>query len=157
LKSIALRALATCAFAAPALAAPTYTALGAVQSLEGGWGVDATSVRHSSATLVNPDACTVTNAGYATLNPDPGRSLYLTLLLSAMLNGKQVKLLISGCAFNKPRIISVRIFPGAAIRRRSMSRKRARRSRARRSATRLTAAISCRPPPAGSSARTSRP
>ena len=94
--------------ATSALAAPTYTQWGSVQELEGGWAQDTMAVRHS-APLVNPDGCAVTNAGYATDPADTGHSLFHTLLLSAFLNRKEVALLISGCAFSKPRIIAVKI------------------------------------------------
>jgi hypothetical protein len=90
------------------LAAPQYTQWGSVQDLEAGWGVDAMSIRHS-APLMNPSACSVTNAGYATNPADTGHSLFHTLLLSAFLNRKEVSLLIDGCVFNKPRVIAVKI------------------------------------------------
>lgn len=104
---------AALALSSPSVAGDhTWTAAASVLSLEGGWGTDAMSVAHN-APVVNPAVCAVQNAGYATLNTDTGRSLYHTLLLAAMLNGKQAQILIHGtlCAFNKPRIISVKIFP----------------------------------------------
>ena len=91
-----------------AQAGPQYTAWGSVQELEGGWGEDTMAVRHS-APLVNPGGCSVTNAGYATNPADAGHSLFHTLVLSAFLNRKEVSLLISGCAYNKPRIIAVKV------------------------------------------------
>ena len=89
-------------------AAPQYTQWGSVQEIEGGWEQDAMGVRHS-APLVNPDGCSITNAGYATNPADTGHSLFHTLLLSALLNRKEVSLLISGCAFNKPRVLAVKV------------------------------------------------
>lgn len=114
--SISSRRIAGCALgltlawltATPAQAAPQYSQWGSVQELEGGWAQDTMAVRHS-APMVNPDGCAVTNAGYATDPADPGHSLFHTLLLSAFLNRKEVALLISGCAFSKPRIIAVKI------------------------------------------------
>lgn len=91
---------------APARAAPQPTGWGAVGEIEGGWAVNAMSVQHASP-LVNPAGCSVTNAGYATNPSDTGASLFHTLLLSALLNRVDVRLLIDGCAFNKPRIIAV--------------------------------------------------
>ena len=88
--------------------AERYTDWGSVQELEAGWVLDAMAVRHS-APMVNPGGCSVTNAGYATNPADAGHSLFHTLLLSAFLNRKEVALLVSGCAFDKPRIISVKI------------------------------------------------
>lgn len=92
----------------PAVAAQAYSGWGSVQELEAGWVIDSLAVRQS-APLVNPDSCTVTNAGYATNPADAGHSLFHTLLLSAFLNRKEVALLISGCAFDKPRIIAVKV------------------------------------------------
>ena len=40
---------------------------------------------------------------------DPGRSLFHTVALAAFLNRKEVQLLISGCVFDKPKIIAVGI------------------------------------------------
>jgi hypothetical protein len=96
--------------AAPSAAAPApqYTLWGSVQELEAGWAQDTMAVRHS-APLVNPDSCPVTNAGYATNPADTGHSLFHTVLLSGFLNRKEVALLISGCAYSKPRIIAVKI------------------------------------------------
>ena len=85
-----------------------YTAWGSVQDLEAGWGDDTMAVRHS-APIVNPGGCPVTNGGYATNPADPGHSLFHTLLLSGFLNRKEVALLISGCAYGKPRVIAVKL------------------------------------------------
>ncbi len=91
-----------------AQAAPQFSQWGSVQELEAGWALDTMAVRHS-APVVNPDGCAVTNAGYATNPADPGHSLFHTLLLSAFLNRKEVALLISGCVFDKPRVIAVKL------------------------------------------------
>jgi hypothetical protein len=89
-------------------AGPAYTEWGSVTLLEGGWAVNSATAWHS-APLINPDGCSVTNAGYATSPADDGRNLFHTLLLSAFLNRKEATLLISGCVFNKPRIVAVRL------------------------------------------------
>lgn len=90
----------------PAFAAEQFSDWGSVKSIESGWVLDTLAVFHS-APLVNPDGCRVTNGGYATNPADPGHSLFHTILLSAFLNRKEVHLLISGCVFDKPRIIGV--------------------------------------------------
>ena len=56
--------------------------------------------------MVNPDNCPV-NVGYATNVNDPGHDLFHTVALSAFLNNKQVRFLVSGCWFGKPRLIAV--------------------------------------------------
>ena len=98
--------------------ATQYTAWGSVQELEAGWGEDTMSVRHS-APVVNPGACPITTAGYASSPADTGHSLYHTLLLSGFLNRKEVALLISGCSYGNPRVIAVKLLdaPPARIRR----------------------------------------
>ena len=105
---LSLVIVAVSAWPALALSAPQYTQWGSIQELEGGWAQDTVATRHS-APFVNPDGCRVTNAGYATSPADTGHSLFHTLLLSAFLNRKEVALLISGCVFDKPRIIAVKI------------------------------------------------
>ncbi|MBW4621783.1 MAG: hypothetical protein KME17_20760 [Cyanosarcina radialis HA8281-LM2] len=94
--------------ASPTLAAIAATEWGSVRSMTAGWVVDSMAVFHS-APVVNPDGCPVTTAGYATNPADTGRSLFHTLLLSAFMNRKEVQLLISGCAYSKPRIIAVSV------------------------------------------------
>lgn len=95
-------------FGEVAQAAETYSDWGSVRSIETGWVLDTMAVSHS-ATMVNPDGCRVTNAGYATNPADPGHNLFHTVTLSAFLNRKEVRFLISGCVFDKPRIIGVSI------------------------------------------------
>lgn len=102
---LSLLALSPTTIAQPASA---FTQWGSVRELEGGWTEDAMTVYHS-APMVNPGGCAVTNVGYATNPSDPGHNLFHTLLLSALLNRKEVALLISGCAYGKPHIIAVNI------------------------------------------------
>ena len=89
-------------------AGETWTAWGVITQLEAGWGADVMSVAHS-APIVNPGGCSVTTYGYATAPDDPGHSLYHTVALTAFMNKKEVALLIAGCAYNKPKIIAVKI------------------------------------------------
>jgi hypothetical protein len=53
--------------------------------------------------------CTGTNSDYALDPKDPGVKVHEAVLLSAFLAGKKVRLLLQGCIYNKPRIISVMI------------------------------------------------
>lgn len=84
----------------------TWSEWGAIQYIEAGWKEDTMAVFHSAG-MVNPNGCKVTNAGYATNPNDPGHSLFHTLVLSALLNKKQTRFLISECVYSKPRIIAV--------------------------------------------------
>jgi len=107
--SAALFATVSAAFAPTAHAqAMQYTDFGSIQLLEAGWSQDTMAVTHS-APLVNPSGCPVTNAGYATDPADAGHNLFHTVALAAFLNRKEVALLISGCVYSKPKIISVRM------------------------------------------------
>ncbi|NML16581.1 hypothetical protein [Azohydromonas caseinilytica] len=60
----------------------------------------------STAPTVNP-GCPTLNAGYSTDAGDPGRALHHSVLMAAFLNNREVQIVADGCAFNKPRIISV--------------------------------------------------
>ena len=88
--------------------AEKHTEWGSIKLMEAGWVEDTVAVHHS-APLLNPDHCKVEDGGYSTDPKDPGHSLFHTVLLSAFLNRKEVHLLISGCAYGKPRIIGVGI------------------------------------------------
>lgn len=57
--------------------------------------------------------CRITTAGYALDPADPGGKLNESVLLSAFLGGKRVRLTLDGCVFEKPRIISVTLSTAA--------------------------------------------
>lgn len=108
-RSIALSMLLAGAAAyAPGAQAMAYTEFGAVVSLEAGWSQD-TMALTLSAPVINPDNCPVWTAGYATDPADPGHDLFHTVALAAFLNRKEVSVLVSGCVYNKPKIISVKV------------------------------------------------
>jgi hypothetical protein len=101
----------------------TPTDWGKIDSISSAWLDDGMAVQHS-APFVNSrhrvfnaatgtplvvDECTITNAGYATDPSDPGHKLHHALIIGAYLHNKQVRLLVQGCAYNKPRIISVEV------------------------------------------------
>jgi hypothetical protein len=90
-------------------AAEQWSAWGSIVEIEAGWAQDTMAVYHSPSVTVNPDGCRVTTAGYATNPADPGHSLFHAVTLSALMNKKEVAFLISGCVFDKPRIIAVKV------------------------------------------------
>lgn len=104
--------------AVPALA-QNWTDFGSITSLEAGWGADTIAIRLNApfqnsfvpapAVPGGARACTATNAGYATDPNDPGHSLYHTLAMAAFLNKKDVRLLLQGCVYDKPKIIAIQI------------------------------------------------
>lgn len=85
--------------------AQSWTDWGYITRIEAGWAADSMAVVHSAPYVNQP--CSVVTDVYVTDTTDPGRSLYHSVALAAFLNSKQVRFLISGCAFGKPRIISV--------------------------------------------------
>ncbi len=101
-----------------------FTDWGRVERLHSAWSQDAVGINHS-APFVNSkrlklsaglngqfsyvDACTVKNDGYATDPADPGHKLHHAILLGAFLHGKEVRLTLQGCAFDRPRIIGVEV------------------------------------------------
>lgn len=94
--------------AQPPPARPQFSDWGLIKVISAGWTEDTMSIDHS-APIVNPNQCPTTNGGYATNPNDPGHTLFHTILLNALINRKEVQLLISGCVYEKPRIIGVNI------------------------------------------------
>lgn len=105
---LAASGLAACGMAAAPAWGQQATEYGAITSLSGGWSLDTLAVSHSGR-FVNPSGCSLVTNGYATDPGDPGHSLFHTLALAAFLNRKEVSLTVSGCVFNKPKIIAVTI------------------------------------------------
>jgi hypothetical protein len=79
-----------------------------VVSLQAGWTVDRMLVFHG-AQMKNPEGCSLTTNGYIIDESAPGHNTFYTLLLSAILNTRDVSLVIQGCFENRPRIVSVAI------------------------------------------------
>jgi hypothetical protein len=95
----------------PALtrAAPQVTSWGTLVALQGGWGVDRMLVFHS-APMVNADPpCGLLTNGYIVNESHPGHNLFNTMLMSALLNRREVTFVILGCFENRPQIVSVSI------------------------------------------------
>lgn len=86
------------------------SAKGTITGIEAGWTDDSMAVWHS-APIVNPSNCKVANYGYATNPADPGHSLFHTVILSALLNKREVHIVVYGCIYEKPRIVGVKMLP----------------------------------------------
>ena len=93
----------------PANATPTFTPFARVLSMQVGWVVDRMLVFPNTATLTNPDACPIVTNGYILKETDPDRKTSYAMLLSALLNQREVSMVIDGCFADRPRIISVAI------------------------------------------------
>lgn len=81
---------------------------GKVISLQAGWTVDRMLVFHG-AQVKNPEGCPLTTNGYIIDENAPGHATFYTMLLSALLNSRDVSLVIQGCFETRPRIVSVSI------------------------------------------------
>jgi hypothetical protein len=90
-------------------AAPQFTPWGRITTLQNGWVVDRMLVFQGNGALTNPDGCSLVTNGYIINEADAGRRTQYAMLLSALLNQREVAMVISGCFQNRPRIISVAI------------------------------------------------
>jgi hypothetical protein len=94
------------------LAVPVYAAessdWGRVVALQAGWTIDRMLVFHS-APMKNPDGCSLVTNGYIIDENAPGHKTFYALLLSALLNQREVAFVIGGCFENRPQIVSVSI------------------------------------------------
>lgn len=101
----------------PMVNQPAVSDWGTVVFLETGWSADTMSVLLSVPTVSSktlspagpPRSCSVMDAGYALDPADPGVHAHQAVLLGAFLNGKQVRVRVQGCVYDKPRIIAVAI------------------------------------------------
>jgi len=91
------------------------TEWGFITEISTAWSDDALAVFHTQP-IVNPwtdlavtpgGECKITTAGYATDPSDPGHKLLHAVIIAAFLHHKPVRFLVQGCAYDKPRIISV--------------------------------------------------
>ena len=104
-----LAVLANSALVIPADAADAvFTDWGKVITLQAGWTVDRMLVFHG-AEMKNPEGCSIVTNGYIIDESAPGRGSFYTLLLSALLNTRDVNFVIQGCFEDRPRIVSVSI------------------------------------------------
>ena len=93
----------------PVIAAPTFTPWARVLSLQVGWVLDQMLVFHNTPAMTNPDGCPIVTNGYTIKETDPDRKTSYAMLLSALLNQREVAMVIDGCYTGRPRIISVAI------------------------------------------------
>jgi hypothetical protein len=81
-----------------------------VVAVQAGWTLDQMLLfTDQPAPITNPGGCTVTTNGYITNPADSGHTLFNTMLLSALLNAREVQLVVFGCYLDRPRIVSVSI------------------------------------------------
>lgn len=93
--------------AAPA--APQVTPWITLAALQSGWVVDRMLVFPSAGALVNPDGCPIVTNGYIINERDPARKTFYAMLVSALMNQREVNFVISGCFEQRPRIVSVSV------------------------------------------------
>ena len=105
-----LMIFAIATFTSTVQAAPTSSPEGSITYMEGGWVGAGLRVQLSQGPFTNPSACPLTD-GYTTQPADSGHQLFNAMLLSAYMSGRRVRVVVDGCAFDRPRIISVVILP----------------------------------------------
>ena len=88
---------------------PEWSGWFTITALQAGWFVDQVLV-FPNAPLVNPGGeCTIVNNGYTTDRNDSGHTLFHTMLLGALVNTREVNLVLYGCFEGRPKIISVSV------------------------------------------------
>ncbi len=97
------------AMTSPANAVPTFSPWARVLSMQVGWVLDRMLVFPNTPSLTNPDACPIVTNGYILKETDADRKTSYAMLLSAVLNQREVTMVIDGCFEGRPRIISVAI------------------------------------------------
>jgi hypothetical protein len=84
-----------------------------VKELRSGWGIDRTIVflnePGSPQVGTNPENCPITNYGYVVNETHSGRNLFNTYLLTALMNGREVSLVIHSCYQGFPQVVGVTI------------------------------------------------
>jgi len=88
--------------------AQEVTDWGLVQALQAGWTVDRTLVFHDKP-MKNPSGCSLVTNGYIIDENAPGHNLFNTMILSALLNQREVAFVVTGCKEERPQIVSVTI------------------------------------------------
>ena len=93
---------------------PQYSDWGYVTRFSTAWASDAMAVYHQplgapGETVSAVSFCPIQTDGYATDPGEAGHPLQHAAIIAAYLHHKQVQLLVRGCAFSKPRIISVAV------------------------------------------------
>jgi hypothetical protein len=82
-----------------------------VKELRSGWGVNRAIVFLHEGPLVgtNPETCPVTNYGYVVNEAHGGANLFHTYLLTALMNNREVSLVIHDCFSSVPQVVGVSI------------------------------------------------
>jgi len=91
-------------------AAPTDSGAGHINFISGGWTGNQLRVQLANVPFTNPSSCSRTDA-YMTDPATPGVDLFNSMLLSAYMANKRVRLTVDGCHELRPRIIGVTILP----------------------------------------------
>lgn len=99
-----------------------FTEWGLLAGVDSAWKDDALGVHHNApfvnsgerivdvrTSRIYTQPCAITAEGYATDPGDPGHKLHHALIIGAFLHEKQVRFVLQGCVWKKPRIISVEV------------------------------------------------
>jgi hypothetical protein len=85
------------------------TPWGTLVALQGGWGIDRMLVFHNMPMTNAEPPCNLLTNGYIVNESQTGHDLFNTMLLTALLNRREVQFVILGCFENRPQIVSVSI------------------------------------------------
>lgn len=107
-RMLALAGIALAAY--PLYAAPTDSGAGHINFMGGGWTGNQVRVQLANVPFTNPSSCPRTD-GYMTDPATAGVDLFNSMLLSAYMASKRVKLTVDGCHELRPKIIGVVILP----------------------------------------------
>jgi hypothetical protein len=88
-------------------ATPSESASGAITHFISGWHDNSVTVQ-LNIPHYNPKNCPLSD-GYATDPASGGTTLFNSVLLTAVMGQKQVRLVVDGCFSGRPRIVGVRI------------------------------------------------
>jgi hypothetical protein len=86
-----------------------WTSWGTVATLQGGWGIDRMLVFHAAPMINSDPPCQILTNGYIVNETHTGHTLFNTMLMTALLNKREVAFVISGCYEQRPQIVSVAI------------------------------------------------
>lgn len=81
---------------------------GLVTALQAGWTIDRTLVFHDKP-MLNPGSCGIVTNGYIIDENAPGHNLFNAMVLSALMNQREVAFVVYGCYEDRPQIISVTV------------------------------------------------
>jgi hypothetical protein len=82
---------------------------GTLTALQAGWEIDRMLVFHAAPITDADPPCPLLTNGYIVNEEHTGHNLFNTMLITALLNRREVSFVILGCFEDRPQIVSVSI------------------------------------------------